>query len=69
MAEDIMSMPRNSMPRPMAICPPSLTEGRLPANCSTAPTAVKIMAKSISTDSISEVMVVPMFAPMMTPMA
>lgn len=64
-----MSMPRNSMPRPMAICPPSLTAGRLPASCSTAPIAVKMTAKLTSTDSISEVTVVPMFAPIITPMA
>ena len=68
-ASVMASMPTNRMPSPIMICPKSLKLERFPASWQIAPTAVKRMPKLSLTESISEVTVVPMLAPMMTPMA
>ena len=69
MAAVMASMPTNKMPSPIMICPNSLKLDRLPASWQIAPTAVNRTPKFSLTDSIREVTVVPILAPMMTPMA
>ena len=69
-ASDMVSMPTNSTPSPISTSPkaPAVVYffGR---KVSSRPTQAKIMPKSSFTDSISDVTVVPTFAPIITPTA
>ena len=70
MAPDMVSMPTNRMPKPMSTSPKARAVGCfLGRMLSARPRQAKIMPKSSFTESIREVTVVPMLAPMMTPTA
>ena len=69
MAADMVFMPMNRMPRPISTFPACRTFSlRLP-KIKNMPMPAKITPKSILTDSSSDVTVVPILAPMMTPTA
>ena len=70
MAVLIMPMPTNSMPKPSITEPMCLTTGFLMNSAATAPANRISGAKAVRLKAvICAVTVVPMFAPMMTPMA
>ena len=67
-APDMVFMPMNRMPRPIVMVPNCLAVLYLSGRFERiSPRNVKMAAKSICTDSSSDVTVVPMFAPIITP--
>ena len=69
-APDMVFMPMNRMPKPIVMVPNCLAVLYLSGRFERiSPRNVKMAAKSICTDSSSDVTVVPMFAPIITPTA
>ena len=66
-ASVMVCIPTNRMPKPIKICPSILKLDRLLSKRKIKPITANMMPKSSLTDSMSEVTVVPMFAPMITP--